>query len=270
VCNTARIDRLEETVKRLTETVETLQKETDRLRSQLEQTTSELSAKTDALTKKSQFNKDRVEELQSRALQKGAHLHTKHIDTRTIELPNNRLEKLTKDDGNQYYRLPNEADPLDRPHNTLLAHEDLLPVQQLARMDEEMLRSATSSLPARLAAKLWKARTDPTIGDNPWERGSKPIREYVKASDLKHWIRRQERGVSDSYAKKLVSRAIEALLDLTKNRVAIRRKKERKNGLSYMERRLIIPSDAEVPGETGTNTNTRSDTSTPKTAGVHG
>lgn len=248
------VETLQTTVKTLRSKTERLETENDRLRSQLEQTTCELNAKTDALTKKSQYNKDRIEELQSRALQKGAHLQRQHIDTQTIELPNNRLEKLTKDDGNQYYRLPNEADPLDGPHNTLLAHEDLLPIQQLARMDEEMLRSATASLPARLAAKLWKARADPTVGDNPWERGSKTVKEYVKASELKHWIRRQERGVSDSYAKKLVSRTIDALLDFTQNRIAIRRKQERKNGLCYTERRIILPSDAEIPGETGTDT----------------
>ena len=121
-----------------------------------------------------------------------------------------------------------------------------------------MLRATTSTLPTRLAANLWTARIYPDVGDNPWRTGSSTIREYVKASDLKHWIRRQEQGVSDSYAKKLVSRTIDALLDLTKTRVAIRKKTERKNVLSYTERRVILPADVEIPGET------------PTTVGVHG
>ena len=274
----ATVSSLQTTVNRLETKTQTLETENDRLRSQLEQTTSELNAKTDALTKKSQYNKDRVEELQARELEKGAHLQTEHVDTRTIDVPNNRLEKLAKDDGLTYYRLPEQEDPLDRTSTTQLAYGDLLPIQQLARLDEEMLRSTTSALPTRLAAKLWKARADPTIGDNPWERGSKTIKEYIKASDLKHWIRRQEKGVSDSYAKKLVSRTIDALLDLTKNRVAIRRKKERKNGLAYTERRLIIPSETAIPGERSNLTRSTADTEAdsdratqkPETAGVHG
>jgi hypothetical protein len=84
----------------------------------------------------------------------------------------------------------------------------------------------------------------------------------VKASDLKHWIRRQESGVSDAYAKKLVSRTIDALLELSKHRLAIRKQTERKNGLSYTERRVLIPTDAEYPGE--------SPTDSPETADVHG
>ena len=41
-----------------------------------------------------------------------------------------------------------------------------------------------------------------------------------------------------------------ALLDLSKNRLAIRKKTERTNGLEYTERRVILPADAEIPGET--------------------
>ena len=58
-----------------------------------------------------------------------------------------------------------------RPHNVALAHGDLLPIQQLAKLDEDMLRSTTSALPTRLAAKLWNARVDPNGGDNPRKRG---------------------------------------------------------------------------------------------------
>ncbi len=63
-------------------------------------------------------------------------------------------------------RLSESADPLDRGE-TSLAYDDLLPIQQLARMDEEMCRSSANTVPTRLAAKLWQARTDDSVGDNP-------------------------------------------------------------------------------------------------------
>jgi len=160
------------------------------------------------------------------------------------------LEQITKDDGQQYFRLPEQADPLERGEVSL-AYGDLLPIQQLARMDDDMLRSAANALPTRLAAKLWQARTDSSVGDNPWETSGAGISEYVTASDLRHWIRRQEAGVTDTYAKKLVSRVIDAMLDLSKHRVAVRRRTERKNGLEYTERRLVLPDDTEIPGEPG-------------------
>lgn len=71
--------------------------------------------------------------------------------------------------------------------------------------------------------------------------------------------------MSDRYAKKLVSRTIDALLDLTKNRIAIRKKTEHKTGLSYTERRVILPADVRIPDETPAQSH-----STPETAGVHG
>jgi len=265
-----RVSELEATVaehKQLKHRVEKVEAENDRLRSTLseyERRFNATDAKTDAIAKKSQVNKERVEELQARELEKGAHLERENVDAQTIDVHDGHLEKITKDDGKQYFRLPNGEDPLDRGGNITLAHADLLPIQQLARVDDDMLRSMTSSRPARLAAKLWKAREDDTVGDSPWKRGSRSIREYVKSSDLRHWIRRQDRGISKTYAKKLVSRVFDALLDLTKNRVAISRKTERKNGLSYTERRLLIPSDAAIPGEVG---DSPTDTAT---SGVHG
>jgi len=244
--------------------VDTLEAENKRLKAQLEEQNATLEAtqaKTDALSKRTQTNKTRIEELQSRELQKGAHLQVETVDTTTIDVPDGHLEKFTTDDHTQYFRLPDQTDPLHTSRNIALAHGDLLPIQQLARLDADMLRSTANSLPTRLAAKLWAARVDATVGDNPWKQGSRSIKDYLKASDLKHWIRRTEQGISETYAKKLVSRTIDALLELTKNRVAIRKQTERKNGLSYTERRVILPVDAEIPGETGTQ---------PKTAGVHG
>ncbi|MCU4754277.1 hypothetical protein OB919_20220 [Halobacteria archaeon AArc-curdl1] len=237
-----------------TDRITEIEAENERLRDRLEacevQTTG-TKALAEATAKRTGSNKARIEELQARELEKGAHLLAECVDPPELDIEGDHLERFTKEDGRTYVRLPEHDDPLERGGSPTLTHGDLLPIQQLARMDDEMLRSTTNALPTRLAANLWKARTDSSVGDNPWENGCKSIREYVKASDLKHWIRRQERGVSESYAKKLVSRTIDALLDLSNNRVAIRKRTERKNGLEYTERRLIIPTDAEIPGETG-------------------
>ncbi|WP_254761501.1 hypothetical protein [Natrinema marinum] len=284
------IDHLRKQNKRLTERVETLegdleqtnnklerletektdlQETTHHLRDRLEdyeQETTRLDALTDAARKRSGANKQRIEELQARELEKGAHLRTETVDHHEIDIDGDHLERITKDDGHPYYRLPHSEDPLDRGGSVTLAHGDLLPIQQLAQMDEEMLRSTANALPTRLAATLWKARTDSSVGDNPWKSGCKEIAEYVKASDLKHWIRRQEPGTSETYAKKLVSRTIDAILDLSNHRVAVRKRTERKNGLEYTERRLILPTDAEIPGETP---NSCTPEQTPKTGGVH-
>jgi len=80
------------------------------------------------------------------------------------------LEQITKDDGRRYFRLPEQVDPLDQG-TVSLAYGDLLPIQQLARIDDKIPRSAANALPTRLAAKLWQARTDSSVGDNPWETG---------------------------------------------------------------------------------------------------
>ncbi|ADD03747.1 uncharacterized protein Nmag_0155 [Natrialba magadii ATCC 43099] len=220
------------------------------------------TAKLEAALKKAATNKARIEELQARELEKGAHLAADHIDPHELDVPGNQLEQITKDDGRTYVRLPESADPLDDGHTTL-AFGDLLPIQQLARMDADRRRATANALPTRLAARLWQARTDPQFGDDPWQAGCKDVREYVTASDLKHWIRRQEPGTSESYAKKLVSRTIDALLDLSKHRLAVHRTTQRKNGLEYTERRLVLPADADLPGETVSS-------EPPETAGVHG
>jgi len=215
----------------------------------LEESQTPIEARLDAHEKKLNANKDRVGELQARELEKGAHLLEEHIDEGEIDVVDGRLERIRKDDGESYFRLPESDDPLERGGDVSLSYGDLLPLQQLAKMDEDMLRATTSSLPSRLAAKLWKARTDPSVGDNPWRKGSASVREYVTAGDMKHWIRRQEKGISDDYAKKLVSRTIDALLDLSKSRLAVKKRTQRKNGLEYTERRVLLMDDVDIPGE---------------------
>ncbi len=80
----------------------------------------------------------------------------------------------------------------------------------------------------------------PTIGELRSSRGCTKAR----------FCERQEPGTSETYAKKLVSRTIDAILELSKHRLAVRKRTERKNGLEYTERRVILPPDADIPGET--------------------
>ncbi|ELY63500.1 hypothetical protein [Natrinema versiforme] len=242
---TDRVAELESECARKDERIENLEAQVAEYESQ----TTEAERAAEAALRKADANKDRVRELQARELEKGAHLRTDTVDPHEVDVAGDRLEKLAKDDGETYYRVPDSSDPLDRGDDVALAHGDLLPIQQLARMDADMRRSAANSLPTRLAAKLWQARTDPAVGDDPWTDGCKSVDEYVTASDLKHWIRRQEDGISETYAKKLVSRTIDAVLDLSKHRLAVRKRTQRKNGLEYTERRLLLPVDAEIPGE---------------------
>ncbi|OLZ39335.1 hypothetical protein A6E15_18280 [Natrinema saccharevitans] len=265
------LERLESGLERKDDRLDQLETELERTRTEnarleerveeLEEAQPPIEARLDAHEKKLNANKDRVGELQARELEKGAHLLEENVDESEIDVADGRLERVSKDDGQQYFRLPESDDPLERGGEIALAHSDLLPIQQLAKMDDDMLHATTSSLPSRLAAQLWKARTDPGVGDDPWQTGSKNVHEFVTASDMKHWIRRQERGISDDYAKKLVSRTIDALLDLSKNRLAITRKRQRKNGLEYTERRVLLMEDADIPGE-GTGATTQDDPET--------
>ncbi len=53
-------------------------------------------------------------ELQSRELEEGAHLREATVDEHVVEVSNGRLERVTKDDGEIYFRLPESADQIDR------------------------------------------------------------------------------------------------------------------------------------------------------------
>lgn len=291
---TERVQTLEATVSTQRDRIDELETENEQLRNRLDGVTTDLDTHDEALTEhdetladhadtlqehdkeltrldslsnaainKASTNKDRIAELQSRELQKGAHLDREHVDPGTVTVPGDELEAITKE-GGRYYRVPESDDPLDRSGSITLSHGDLLPIQQLARMDDHMLDSATNTAGAELAAKVWRARSDPTVGYDPWQQGSRTVQEHLTASELRHWIRRRRPEISHDYAQKLVSRTIDALLRFSNHRLGVTKTTERKNGLSYEERRVILPTDAEIPGERGT----RQDD--PPTAGVHG
>jgi len=80
----------------------------------LEESQIPIEARLDAHEKKLNANKDRVGELQARELEKGAHLLEEHIDNGEIDVVDGRLERIHKDDGERYFRLPESDDPLER------------------------------------------------------------------------------------------------------------------------------------------------------------
>lgn len=238
-----RVEDLEETVDQKDERIDDLEDEVADLKDQQDRKHARFNAATD-------LNDNRLNELMARELEKGAHLPEEIVVEFDLPIQEGRLEKIQKDSG-EYYRLPEGEDPLARGGSTNLAHADLLPIQQLAQMDDDMLDRTAKTKGDHLAAKLWQAR-DSEI-DNPWKNGCKGVREYVDASEMKHWIRRElGRGaVDDAYAKKLVSRTIGAMKDLTKDRIRIDKTKSGRSGATSKERRVKIMEGTEIPGETG-------------------
>jgi hypothetical protein len=204
--------------------------------------------------KRASTNVERIAELQSRELEKGAHLEWERVRTLTdrLDVDGDRIETFTGDDDTTYARLPNGTDPLERSGTTPLATADLLPIQQLARMDEDMLARATNTRPDYIAAKVWAKRGQHSPG-SVWSKGGPSVREYLDASDVRLFIKahleRDEERLSHDYAKKLAGEALERIRELAKHRVRIVKKTHRKDGLQYKERRLVLDSDAELPGE---------------------
>ncbi|QLH81278.1 hypothetical protein [Halosimplex pelagicum] len=238
----------------------------------LEATVERQDALLDALRKRMKTSRGMIGELQSRELEKGAHLRWAHVkptlDDDLLDLHEDTVERISKDDG-EYIRLPAEADPLDHDDGVALAHGDLLPIQQLAQLDEKTLQSVADARPDRLAAQIWQARQENT-GDL-WNDGCNGVREFLDAGELATWIRIQEGDVSRDYATKLARRTIDALLDLSNHRLYDELRSRRADGLQYKERRVVLPADAEIPGESRSKSEpVESEESAPATAGVTG
>lgn len=247
---------------RVAELEDELERKDDRI-DELESTVDRQDALLEALRRKTGGTREMVSELQSRELEKHAHLRWENVD-RNIEdlsIDTDHVEKFTKDDGQTYVRIPGGKDPLGRGGDPALTPGDLLPIQQFARMDEDMLHSAASSKPIRLAAEVWRDRTQERSA--LWNEGCNSVRAYLDVGELAQWLRYNEAGVNKDYSRNLASRTIDALVDLTNGRLYVKRKNRRKDGLSYKERRVILPRESEIPGET-----TPSELSAPKTADV--
>ncbi|WP_436932567.1 hypothetical protein [Halosimplex halobium] len=278
----ARLTALEATVERQAACIDDLEADLEAERQareaaetrvdEFEATVERQDALLGALQKRMKTSREMIGELQSRELEKGAHLRWEHVkptlDDDLLDLHEDTVERISKDDG-EYIRLPAEADPLDRGEGVVLAHGDLLPIQQLAQLDEDTLQSVTDARPDRLATQVWQARQESST--DLWNTGCNGVREYLDAGELATWIRIQEGNVSRDYATKLARRTIDALLDLSNHRLYDELRSRRADGLQYKERRVVLPADAAIPGETRTGSESAdSEGSTPETAGVAG
>jgi len=226
-----RVDALEAENEELHERVDELEAENERLR-----------ARFDART---EHSLDAIGEVQSRELEKGAHLDDDNIIPEKLDVEDGCIERFPGDDGTKYVRLPESSDPLERSGESALATGDLLPIQQLARLDDDMLSNNVDTLPARLAAKVW---TEMSNDRGPWSDGCKDVDKYMDSSELRIWIRTEQEGISKDYARKLAQRTMDSIEDLAKNRLYSESRTQKKNGLKYKERRLILPSDSDIPG----------------------
>jgi hypothetical protein len=239
-------DRLQERVDDLEEELDTERE----ARRDAEQRVDVLESKLDAITRRTETSKLRIAELQSRELEKGAHLLDDHVDPELLEVDEGRVERITKDDGRTYVRLPGEEDALERGGQVVHSTADLLPIQRFARYDDEMLASLTNRKPDELAAKAWRER-DEAGRWSLWSKGSGPVRVYLDSSDLAEWIRTHEPGVDRKYSQELARRTMDAMRQLAKGRLAEKKKNRRKDGLQYKERRLVLMRDVDLPGEVG-------------------
>lgn len=106
-----------------------------------------------------------------------------NVEEDRIFVEGNKLERITKDNGKTYFRLPGEEDALGRGGAVAHSTADLLPIQRLTRYDNEMLASVTNRKPDELAAKVWRERND-AGRYSLWSTGSGDIRTYLDASDL--------------------------------------------------------------------------------------
>ncbi|WP_458190099.1 hypothetical protein [Haladaptatus sp. NG-WS-4] len=236
------------TVEQQNERIEELEQRIE----ELETTTTEAQAHRKAITRKTEANDDRIDELQAREFEKGAHLLAENVDQNRITVEGNTLERITKDDGRTYFRLPGEEDALGRGGTVAHSTADLLPLQRLARYDDEMLASVTNRKPDELASKAWRERDD-AGRYSLWSTGSGEIRTYLDASDLAEWIRLKESGVSKKYSQELARRTMDAMHELSKHRLGMTKRKRSKDGLQYRETRLVLKADVELPGEVSNN-----------------
>ncbi|WP_433633768.1 hypothetical protein [Halomicrococcus sp. NG-SE-24] len=99
-----------------------------------------------------------------------------------------------------------------------------------------------------LAGKAWRER-DETGRHELWSSASGEIRAYLDASDLAEWVRVKEAGVSKKYSQELARRTMDAMHELSKNRLGKTKRQRSKDGLSYQETRLVLKADVEIPGE---------------------
>lgn len=229
------VEQLAEQVEKLTETVE---QQAERIE-ELEQYKQETEPVVQALRKGLKSANARITELQNRELEKGAHLREENIAEEDIDVDAGEIERFLKD-GDYYYRTIGADDPLENGSSATVEYADLLPIQQLARGSEETL--AREKQPVQFAAKLWADK-------EKWKDGSGEVNRYVDAGDVARWIRHEGDGISREYSQKLARRTFEVMIELAKGRIFTRKVSHQRDGITYKETRLVLPTRSEIPGE---------------------
>lgn len=248
--------RVEEAVD---EATEPLREENERLRERVDHLETELAdakdsidtnARNGALGRKNLRN--RVVELQERELLKDAHLSVENLDSADVsEATEAKLGKVQKDEGAFWY-VGDDAgsDPVEANDaakaDPRLSSADLLPVQQLASMDDDTLDRHSGTVADYWAARLWRQRGEK---GSLWKEGSKSVKEYIDASDVAREIYIESDNVSRDSAREYARRAFRSLTDLSAGRTYTKQVEKRSDGLTYKETRLVLPTDAEIPGE---------------------
>lgn len=263
----ARVQTLEEQVDKLTHAL----KDESTARRQAEQRVVALEERVDELEEQVEKNKSsistnakngaegradlrgRIVELQERELEKDAHLSTENLDPADVsESAEERLGKVQKDGGESYWYLGTEpgSDPVEANEaaksDPRLSTADLLPIQQLANMDDDTLREHAGTLPDYWAARLWRERGEES---SLWKEGSGTVNEYLDASDVATRIYVESDGIGRETSREYARRAFKSLTELSANRVGKKKAKKRSDGLNYKETRAVIHADAEIPGE---------------------
>jgi len=236
-----RVDELEDEKDELRDRVDELEDENDKLRERADS----LERENELAVNGMKWNKDRLKELQTRELEKGAQLKTENLPLpEELEVSTEHAEKVTRSDGTEVLKLPGRDDPVDgTEHEVAVAMDDLLPIQRLARLPEDMLDDELANKKnVRRAVWLWDEREDLMT------KGSSGVHRYIDAGDLAMYLKtRFEIDPSSETTKRVMKQFVE----YANNRAYI--KKQRKPE-GYEERRLIIPADAEIPGERSTLT----------------
>lgn len=135
---THRIDDLEAEVTKKDEHITELRADLEQKDTQIEEledrvadlanTVDEAKAHRTAITRKTQAWGERIDELQAREFEKGAHLLAENVEEDRISVMGSKLERITKDDGKTYFRLPGEEDALGRGGAVAHSTVDLLPI----------------------------------------------------------------------------------------------------------------------------------------------
>lgn len=238
-----RIETLEDDVADLTDAVEDLEEQL----AEVEKRSKINESRVDAAVDKTD---EKIAEIQMTLMRRGVRLREATVDEIDLPVDHDQL-KHAVEGGQEVVYLPEAMTETTGPSE--LEGENLLPIQQLARMNDGRLASTTETRGQYIGVKIWQQRIKHGAGDGSiWSRGADGL-EWLDASDARQYIRynleREDEDLSKNYAKKLAGRALEFIQEFANNRCYVKKRQHTKDGLTYQERRLHLPGDAHIPGE---------------------